>query len=1165
MTNETPPGSAQVTFTRADQVQLTRAMFDDEVVATRREQILLLDRLMDAKREGKLSSCTSVATAFQIEKERVKRGNANFKVAGKDEIPFFESGRKLLQRLPETLDLFYSGHQGCSVAWIVQLTHRKSEGGKKTWQLSIARRPEGDVRPPSEPAHAKGASDQPAPVGAEVRTLVPVDPFVTVPLRRHFIERLDISESVIEDLRSGSGPVGIIALNGMGGVGKTALAVALCHEQRVRQAFPDGIVWLRMSGEARKSFKDHVKEVFKALGEDCRDDSGLSYRTLLEKKTALVVLDNVWTLGDLEPFLLPVGNSRLLFTSRNKTLGASTRAAIHDVAELNDKQARELLEWWSDRPGRLPPQAADILEECGGLALAIAMTGAVLRIQRDEQQWVHVLADLKKARLKHFGTRPAGYNPYETLHAAIEVGVNALKPPVKAKYMQLAVLLEGMPAVPEVLQALWAVDEDEVHYFMGALADQSMVRCDADGLHVHDLQLKYIRGEYLNPEALALQHDALTYSYHIVSKYPEQFSSQMTGRLLSRVEHPCIEQFLGNLKNNYKSPRPWLRPLLPLLTLPGDGPVWRILSEHKDAITAVAITADGRRAVSVARDGELIEWNLENLKRRSRHGHRNSVAVIVFNSENSYEVFSNNEGEDVIVWGLDTEQGPRSLKGHVSTVSAFAVTADGRHVVSGSKDGKIIIWDLDSGEPLWRIEDVQGPVTAIALAPGGRRRAVFSFEESYLVSWDFADSPRPGLLGRYDSHHECPITSAVITADGMQAITGDYGGDLIVWDLDGRRRPRRPDGEANLGKQHGSSITSVAITPTGDCAVSGAVDHTIMVWDMEGHEPPRRLEGHKDAVTAVAVTSDGKRAISGSADQTLIVWDLKKSNPDPDPVTFVALTSDGKRALSGHDDGELVVWDFADQESPEPVSSYRHLVNTKAMGLLTAAGLRVVSCSRRGMLTIWDLEAQTPLHLLQGPEISMATAIGLSPDGKRAVTGNGDGELLLWELKGDTAPQLLSKTQCDAVAAVGVSSDGTVISAHRDGQLIAWSAKKLYCPHQLRGHKSPASAVAISADGVDAVSGHETGEVIVWRLQGRRLLRVLKRHGDKVTSIALTEDGKRAVTGSLDHTVTVWDLSSGDHLATFTCDWEVHSCAWVKKHIVSGDSRGQVHFLRWED
>ncbi len=56
------------------------------------------------------------------------------------------------------------------------------------------------------------------------------------------------------------------------------------------------------------------------------------------------------------------------------------------------------------------------------------------------------------------------------------------------------------------------------------------------------------------------------------------------------------------------------------------------------------------------------------------------------------------------LWDLETGKSLRTLEGHTDWVSAVAVLADGRRALSGSEDGTLRLWDLETGESLRTLE-----------------------------------------------------------------------------------------------------------------------------------------------------------------------------------------------------------------------------------------------------------------------------------------------------------------------------------------------------------------------------------------------------------------------------------------------------------------------------
>jgi WD40 repeat protein len=651
-------------------------------------------------------------------------------------------------------------------------------------------------------------------------------------------------------------------------------------------------------------------------------------------------------------------------------------------------------------------------------------------------------------------------------------------------------------------------------------------------------------------ETLRLVHGALRLSLHVLVHDPEQFASQMVGRLLAHRDKPGAEKFLDEI--TAAAPRPWFRPLHPALHPPGTA-LLRTLGGHSGPVRGVAVTPDGKRAVSASYDKTLTVWELDTGRvLRTLEGHSSYVNGVAVTPDGKRAV-SACADDTLKVWDLETGRLLRTLEGHSNWVRSVAVTPDGKRAVSASDDHTLKVWDLGAGRVLFTLEGHAGNVAGVAVTPGGKRAVSASWDHTLKV-WDL----ETGLALRTLEGHSGRVYGAAVTPDGKRVVSASDDHTLKVWDLDSGQALRTLEG-------HSDWVDGVAVTPDGKRAVSASEDRTLKVWDLETGLALRTLEAHSAYVYGVVVTPDGKRAVSASWDNTLKVWDLDTARAPRTPeghsgcVNGVAVTPDGKQAVSASG-WALKVWGLETGRVLHTLEGHSSLV----MGVaVTPDGNRAVSASGWA-LKVWDLETGRVLHTLEGHS-SLVMGVAVTPDGNRAVSASWDGTLRLWDL--DTGRVLRTlEGHSSYVNGVAVTPDGKrAVSACADDMKV-WDLETGRLLRTLEGHSLGVNGVAVTPGGKRAVSASRDHTLKVWDLDTGRELRTLKGHSEPVDGVAVTPGGKRAVSASDDATVKVWDLETGLLVATFYCDAPAECCACAdERRIVAGDKLGRVYFLALEE
>jgi len=987
----------------------------------------------------------------------------------------------------------------------------------------------------------------------------------TPPLPLNYLPRPEalerLRDAVVTDRPGPS--VALIALEGMGGIGKTILAQALSQDDAVQNAFPDGIVWSTVGKEPVYSLISRMQEVRRALGDEpTKDESELHcidrYRTVLQAKAALVIVDDVWRSEDIAPFLARSRRSKLLFTTRSTGIAGETGARPHTAELLTIPQSRALLARWADykpevsRRDALPPEADGLASECGRLPLALSMVGAMLR-GKPLPYWSHVLTLLKQADLKKIRAQFPLY-PHADMLRAIQVSIEALDDSDRSRYLDLAVLLDGMAAASAVQRTLWNVDAGEALETAERFVSFSLAQRDGiSGIRLHDLQLDYVRAQYSERDALELIHGAVRLSAHVIEKDPQQFASQVIGRLLPHRDAGAIQQFIAKI--TVGSPHPWIRLLQPALHPPGTA-LLRTLEGHYADISGVAVTPDGTRAISASADKTLKVWGLDSgCTLRTLEGHSDGVSGVAVTPDGTRAVSASRD-KTLKVWNLDTGRAMRTLEGHSAAVFCVALTRDGHRAVSASADATLKVWDLDSGSMLRTLEGHSDYVFGVAVMPDGTRVVSASWDKTLKI-WDL----NTGCTLRTLAGHSDYVYCVTVMPDGRRALSTSRDNTLRLWDLDTGRVLRTLKG-------HSASVYGVAVTPDGRRAVSTSRDNTLKLWDLDGGRVLSTLEGHSDSVSGVALTADGNLAISASDDKTLKVWDLdtdrglRTPRGHSDSVSGVAVTPDGKRAVSASADKTLKLWDLETGRALRTLEGHAASVTGVAV---TPGGNRAVSAFWDNTLNVWEIESGRTLLTLKGHSDSVC-GVAVTDDGERAVSASRDKTLKVWNLENGRTLHTLEGHSA-FVFGVAVTPDGKrAVSASADKTLKVWDLDSGRTLRTLKGHSAVILGVAVTPDGHQAVSASADKTLKVWDLDSGCTVRTLEGHSDYVSGVAVTPDGTRAVSVSRDKTLNVWDLGTGILLATFHCDAPARCCACVdKRRMVAGDGGGRVYILSLEE
>ena len=518
---------------------------------------------------------------------------------------------------------------------------------------------------------------------------------------------------------------------------------------------------------------------------------------------------------------------------------------------------------------------------------------------------------------------------------------------------------------------------------------------------------------------------------------------------------------------------------------------------------------------------------------------------------------------EVRVWRESGKLLHLAWQAHTSTVATLAFSPDGRTLATGSWDGAIKLRDVESGALLWMSWQTD-IIHCVAFSPDGHTLASGG-DGATIRLWDASSGTHLQTL----TGHSGPVHALTWSPDGSLLASGGFDMQIRLWKM----QEAQPETSVGMLVGHTNWVFSLAFAPDGRTLASASFDRTVKLWDVDSLSVRETLTGHIDLVFAVAWSPDGRLLASCGLDQTIWFWDVERSSyrttllGHTAAVYGLAFTPDNRSLLSGSEDGTVRVWEVESGQCVRIMQGYAAALYDVAW---SPDGTQLASAGTDLLVTIWEVADRTPLRVLRGHSWSIY-GVAWSPDGRFLASSGWDNAVQVWDASMGESRQTLRDPDHVETLFFGVawSPNGKFLASgsYQRGVQV-WEVTTGTRRWVGRGHPTRIRRMAWSPDGTRLAGGGDDGSVCLWQASDGTLLQQFEGHRGRVASVAWSPDGSRLASGggsSGSGEIFVWDALSGERLYTLNEPSEI-VCALARgptgSVLVSGGGDGM---LRWWD
>ena len=290
------------------------------------------------------------------------------------------------------------------------------------------------------------------------------------------------------------------------------------------------------------------------------------------------------------------------------------------------------------------------------------------------------------------------------------------------------------------------------------------------------------------------------------------------------------------------------------------------LRGHGGPVRAVAVSPDGRRAISGSFDTSAIVWSLGpslvsgNAEAVLRF-HEGAVNAVAFLSDG--RMVTAGEDARIAIWKPGEDAPARVLEGHRGPIVALAASPDGSFIASGAWDHTARLWSVERDE-VRVFEGHRQNVNGVAFTPDGRSLVTVGYDASLRI-WPISGNDAPTIVTL-----PAPLNAVAVAGNG----------EILAGAADGRVYFISPSGQRD-GAVAGADlpITALALSPDGKWVATASIQGGLLVIERQTRAVVRAVAKPGAPVWSVTFLMDSSTLLTGGSDGIIRPWSMRSGAP----------------------------------------------------------------------------------------------------------------------------------------------------------------------------------------------------------------------------------------------------------------------------------------------